>query len=248
MRLGRKPKAVVFVDYEHWFYSYHNKFNMTPNVEEWFDEVSAEYKIKEAQFFADFNNNIIGKELERLEKLKYNISVVHTASMKDGVDKDFTDFIILDAIYREAAQRRSPEVFIIFTGDGHFNLVVKYLRSLNKKVIIYATKYSLSNKLKSSANAYVEMPRQGQEQNYYMDLVTTSLRKLEKNGKVATYWKTIQNVAAYNKVSKDKIQNTVDGMINQKLLYEEKTVFKGRNQQILKADWNRIDKREQINA
>ncbi len=37
---------------------------------------------------------------------------MHTASTKDGVDKDFTDFIILDAIYREAAKKDSPDVLL----------------------------------------------------------------------------------------------------------------------------------------
>ena len=34
-----KPKAAVFVDYEHWYYGYHNKVQMKPNVEEWIDEL-----------------------------------------------------------------------------------------------------------------------------------------------------------------------------------------------------------------
>ena len=84
-----------------------------------------------------------------------------------GNFNDFTDFIILDAIYREAAKKDSPDVFVIFTGDAHFNLAIKYLRELKKKVIIYGVKRSLSNKLKSSANSYVEMPRTNQEQHYY---------------------------------------------------------------------------------
>ena len=54
-------------------------------------------------FFGDFNGSAIEKELPKLEKITKN--VVHTASTKDGVDKDFTDFIILDAIYREAAKK-----------------------------------------------------------------------------------------------------------------------------------------------
>ena len=108
---------------------------------------------------------------------------MHTASTKDGVDKDFTDFIILDAIYREAAKKDSPDVFVIFTGDAHFNLAIKYLRELKKKVIIYGVKRSLSNKLKSSANSYVEMPRTNQEQHYYYDAILKSLYILKKRRK-----------------------------------------------------------------
>ena len=163
-----KPEAVVFVDFEHWYYGYKNKFSMRPNVESWYEELKEEYNVKKIMFFGDFNGSI-ENELPRVERISKN--VVHTASTKEGVDKDFTDFIILDAIYREAAKDSSPEVFIIFTGDAHFNLAIQYLRELNKKVIVYGVKYSLSNKLKSSANSYVEMPRSGDEQQFYYDAI-----------------------------------------------------------------------------
>ena len=95
---------------------------MKPNVQEWYDELTEEYNVKKLMFFGDFNGSAIEKELPKLEKITKN--VVHTASTKDGVDKDFTDFIILDAIYREAAKKDSPDVFVIFTGDAHFNLAI----------------------------------------------------------------------------------------------------------------------------
>ena len=234
-----KQTAVAFADYEHWFYSYTNKFNMSPNVDEWYNEICSEYKLENLYFYGDFNNRVIGPELEKLSK--YTRNVIHTASMKDGVDKDFTDFIILDAIYREAAKKKSPDVFIIFTGDGHFDLAVKYLRELNKKVIIYAVKFALSNKLKSSANSYVEMPRQTQEQQFYINLIIDSLKRLKNMDKVATYWKTVNSVAEYNKISPERIQMTLDGLLNQKYLYEEESEFRGRKQRILKADWKRIE-------
>lgn len=66
------------------------------------------------------------------------------------------------------------------------NLAIKYLRELKKKVIIYGVKRSLSNKLKSSANSYVEMPRTNQEQHYYYDAILKSLYILKKtqNGNI----------------------------------------------------------------
>ena len=91
---------------------------MKPNVQEWYDELTEEYNVKKLMFFGDFNGSAIEKELPKLEKITKN--VVHTASTKDGVDKDFTDFIILDAIYREAAKKDSPDVFVIFkTQNGN---------------------------------------------------------------------------------------------------------------------------------
>ena len=61
---------------------------MKPNVQEWYDELTEEYNVKKLMFFGDFNGSAIEKELPKLEKITKN--VVHTASTKDGVDKDFT--------------------------------------------------------------------------------------------------------------------------------------------------------------
>ena len=54
-----KQTAVAFVDYEHWFYSYTNKFNMSPNVDEWYNEICSEYKLENLYFYGDFNNRVI---------------------------------------------------------------------------------------------------------------------------------------------------------------------------------------------
>lgn len=69
-------------------------------------------------------------DLERLKSLTKN--VIHTASEKDGVDKDFTDVIMLDAIYRSVADKENEEVYVLFTGDAHFTKVVQYLKELGK--------------------------------------------------------------------------------------------------------------------
>ena len=225
-----KPSAAVFVDYEHWYYGYNNIFSMKPNVQEWYDELTEEYNVKKLMFFGDFNGSAIEKELPKLEKITKN--VVHTASTKDGVDKDFTDFIILDAIYREAAKKDSPDVFVIFTGDAHFNLAIKYLRELKKKVIIYGVKRSLSNKLKSSANSYVEMPRTNQEQHYYYDAILKSLYILKKRRKMATYYKTIDNVSAHSGVSRERIQAALDDLMSNKYLAEEEKQYRGKKPKV----------------
>ena len=236
---NQKQKAAVFVDYEHWYYGYNNIFKMKPNVEEWYKELTEEYNVIDLMFFGDFNGSTIENELPKLEKISKN--VVHTASTKDGVDKDFTDFIILDAIYRKAAQSDSPEVFIIFTGDAHFNLALKYLREIKKKVIVYGVKRSLSNKLKSSANSYVEMPRTKQEQKYYYDAILKSLYILKKRRKMATYNKTIENVASHSGVSRERIQSALDDLMNNKYLFEEEQRYKGKRPKILKANWRRLE-------
>ncbi len=233
-----KSSAAVFVDYEHWYYGYNNIFSMRPNVEEWYKELKEEYSIKNITFFGDFHGSNIEKELSRLEKITKN--VVHTASTKDGVDKDFTDFIILDAIYREAAKKNSPDIFIIFTGDAHFDLAIKYLRDIKKKVIVYGVKHSLSNKLKASANSYVEMPRSNQERQYYYDAILQSLYILKKRRKMATYSKTVENVSAHSGVSRERIQTALNDLMNNKYLNMTEKRYKGKKPKILEADWKRL--------
>lgn len=42
-----RPKAIAFVDYEHWYYSYQNLFGMRPDVESWRKELADEYEIED---------------------------------------------------------------------------------------------------------------------------------------------------------------------------------------------------------
>lgn len=242
--LGKKNKkatAVAFVDYEHWYYGYRNKFQMKPNIEEWIEELNDEYDMKKIYVFGDFSRYNIGTDLDRVKGITKN--VVHTASAKEGVDKDFTDVIILDAIYRNAAEKNSEDVYVLFTGDAHFTKVVEYLKELDKKVVIYGVKYSFSNQLKSEATSYVEMPRQSQEKNHYIDLILGSLSRFRNKPKtVITYWKTVNNVADYNHVPNDKVKIALDNLLKQKYICEEEMLgYKGQKMSVLKPDWERLE-------
>ena len=86
----------------------------------------------------------------------------------------------MDQIYRYASKKKSPDVYILFTGDAHFLKVAEYLKELGKKVIIYGVKFAFSNHLKSIATSYVEMPRQSQEKDHYNDLIFVSLYRLRQ--------------------------------------------------------------------
>lgn len=242
-KTSSKPKAAVFVDYEHWYYGYHNKVQMKPNIEEWLDELKQEFEVDKLYIFGDFSEPRIGTELEKLKALTEH--VVHTASTKEGVDKDFTDIIILDTIYRSIAEKNDDSVYVLFTGDAHFTKVVEYLKEQNKKVVIYGVRFAFSNALKSAATSYVEMPRQEQERNHYNDLILISLDRLrQKNAeRLPSYWKTIESVASYNHVPKNRVKVALDGMISQKYI-EVIQKKAGKNREfthlLLEVDWNRL--------
>ncbi len=238
----KKASAVAFVDYEHWFYGYNNKFQMRPNMSEWIDELKTEFDLKDLFVFGDFSEPNLEKDYKRIRKITKN--VIHTASEKNGVDKDFTDVIVLDQIYRYAAQRKSPSVYILFTGDAHFKMVAQYLKDLNKKVIIYGVRYAFSNTLKSIATSYVEMPRQSQENGHYNHLIFSSLHRLRmKKKKKATYWKTIKSVAEYNKVPQDRVQHALDNLLRQKYIQKKENLgSKGKKIEVLVVDWNAVER------
>lgn len=241
---GRRSKssAVAFVDYEHWFYGYSNSFQMKPNVDEWLQELKRDFKMKNVYFFGDFSEPNIEQDLGRLKKI--TSGVVHTASDKNGVDKDFTDVIMLDYIYRYAARKKSPEVFILFTGDAHFLKVAEYLKELGKKVIIYGVKFGFSNHLKSVSTSYVEMPRQSQEKDHYNDLIFASLSRLRhKPRTLVTYWKTVKSVAEYNNVSKDRVKTALDGLLKQKYISKQEQIgYNGKVVDVLRVDWDRVER------
>ena len=121
----------------------------------------------------------------------------------------------------------------------------KYVKEKNKKVIIYGVKFAFSNALKSAATSYVEMPRQEQERNHYNDLILISLDRLRKKNasRKPSYWKTIESVAAYNRVSKSRVKTALDGMISQKYI-EVVSKKAGREreytQQLLEVDWMQL--------
>lgn len=151
---------------------------------------------------------------------------------------------MLDYIYRYAARKKSPEIFILFTGDAHFLKVAEYLKELGKKVIIYGVKFGFSNHLKSVATSYVEMPRQSQEKDHYNELIFASLSRLRhKPRMLITYWKTINSVAEYNKVSKDRVKQALDGLLKQKYISKQEQVgYNGRVVDALKVDWDKVER------
>ena len=215
-----KPRALAFVDYEHWFYSYKNLFSMTPDLEAWRDELQEYFELEDILVFANFSVNFIAPEREKLEKL--GAKVIHTGIAQESSDKDFTDFIMLDHIYQEAT-RKDIEVYVIFTGDGHFGSVVRYIRNkLNKRVIVYGVNRALSGRLKSEASSYVEMPRYEQEQQFYLDLVLNTLERLTLQKKDPTYRRTIDTVAKSSRVARDRIKWAMDYLMEKGYVTERK--------------------------
>ena len=118
--------------------------------------------LTDAIFFADFSHQSLADEMKRIRI--YSNSIVDTRSGNGNSKKDFTDFIMLDHIYRKALTSDDTDVFILLTGDGHFSSAVSFLKNIySKEVGIYGVKDAISNQLQNCASWTIEVPYKDQE-------------------------------------------------------------------------------------
>jgi len=147
----RKPYAVAFVDYEHWYISYDRMYRSKPDIRAWREALAERYDVGEIFFFGDFSNPSLRSEIPKIREI--TSFIIETQNASSHFEKDFTDFIMLDHIYQKAVTDENIDAFIIFSGDGHFSSVVSFIRNrVGKEVGVYAVKGALSSQLRNSAS------------------------------------------------------------------------------------------------
>ena len=165
---------MVFVDYEYWFYSYKNKYNLRPDTAAWRAELEKQFDIEDIMIFADFSSPGIGEELAKLRNITNTI--IETGTATQYRKKDMTDFVMLDYIYQNVTSRNDVGTYIIFTGDGHFQSVVKYLvQKRHKKVVVYGVTDTFSKRLQGVASDIRLLPDEEELNNSYMRMIVSNL-------------------------------------------------------------------------
>ncbi|MBP3347887.1 MAG: NYN domain-containing protein [Clostridia bacterium] len=242
-RLGllrrKKPTVSVFVDFEHWCYSLDNLFNIRPDVAGFYALVAKEYTVKNVYFFGDFTSPGLRAEVDKIRAVTNNI--IDTQNSSQRVKKDFTDFIMLDYIYRDVAERKSASTYIIFSGDGHFSSVAAYLKNKRKKkVVVYGVEKSTSNRLKSIADECILIPGVEAEKNACKRLILASIDyNMSKKGKggYTTYGKTVNIVAYKNELDRDYVSAMMKELTDDGIIYKKVTVI-DKTQKITTIDVN----------
>ena len=104
-----KPRAIAFVDYEYWYFSYQNLFRMEPDVKSWRKELDEDYDILDIMVFAEFSSN---QRLQNQITPLRNITntIIETHQQTRTRKKDMTDFIMQDYIHT------TSEVFLFRDG------------------------------------------------------------------------------------------------------------------------------------
>jgi len=239
------PSAVIFVDYEHWSISLEKLYGMKPRVKERYNEISKKYNIKKILFFGDFTNPTLRSQMDNIREITNNI--IDTANSGASFKKDFTDFIMLDYIYQEADEHPDIDTYILFTGDGHFSSVTRYLKiRKQKKVVVYGVKGAVSGKLKSIADECIELPTVDDERGKYYDMLIENFNYLftKRQKKVyPTFFSTIKNVASHYNVSEDNVRMALQELIDMGVIIKkDERVDYNRTVKVLGVDWEQAIK------
>ncbi len=235
---------MAFVDYEHWHVSLYKKYSMRPQIKAWRDSICENYALQNVYFFGDFSNQGMKYQIPKIREITNN--VIETQNTSQFYKKDFTDFIMLDHIYRYAIDKKSPDVFIIFTGDGHFSSVVNFLvNNRKKKVIIYAVKDGLSGRLRSSATQCIELPTDEQMENHYYSLIAGNIvpKKNEKGKDILpTFVPTVNTVADKYRLERVFVKEKLEQMIAQGYVIQEyRTIGWHKHIKILRLDKEKLE-------
>ena len=234
-------KASVFVDYEHWYYSCRNLFHIAPDPISWRKNLDEKYNIERMYIFGDFSNKGINEGLDKLHAISN--TVISTQQPSGRHKKDMTDFIMLDHIYQVSAEDHEVGTYIIFTGDGHFQSVVKYLiQKLGKKVIIYGVTNATSNRLKDVATEVYEIPAPEEViHSRYQMIVDNLAYVFDHENIIPSFKSTVAAVARRNEVPEDEVAIALQEMLEKGLLYrKERRVEFNRNVKVLAANWDAL--------
>lgn len=242
---AQTKRAVIFVDYEHWFISFEKLYQKKPDIKAFRDELAQSYEIVDISFFADFSHPSLRAEISRIRAVTG--SIIETQNASSHYKKDFTDFIMLDHIYQEALMRSNIDTFIIFSGDGHFSSVVSFLKTkCRKEVGIYGVKGAISQTLRNAADWAIEVSGVDQEFLERAKMILGNLKALQdargKKKVRITFWATAEAVAKSYGVDKNEIADALRKLLEKGYLSQRYIRSGTKSVKVIDIDWDKCKK------
>jgi len=238
----KRLRAAAFVDYEHWYISMEKIYNKKPDIGAWINMINERADVREITFFGDFSNEGINKEIAKIRE--YTNRIVETKNPNPYTEKDFTDFIMLDSLYQKAYANDKTDVFILFTGDAHFNSVAAYLKTIcRKQVGIYGVKGAFSNQLKATASWWVEIPTEQDILKPYYDMILKNIRYLELNSTPSrniSFRNTVDTVTEHYTADKQKVQIALQSLIDNGYIKRNAEKAGNKSTYTIKPDWEKL--------
>lgn len=233
-------KAIAFVDYEHWFYSMWTEFGVRPNIEEWMGFISGDH-VMDIRFYADFSKEEIYKDLPRVRS--FNPTVLDTRSPNAKSEKDFTDFILLNDLYRLVLVRSDIEKVILVSGDGHFSPAVSFLRnSCGLEVEVYGVRGCINTSQRLAASILHELPG---TLDYLLPCSKDILSYINKVHAKASWYNfcfmpLAEQVAACYGYSLQIVKDALETLIRQGYMFRDVRYVNGKEKGILDVHWDAV--------
>ena len=242
-------KAIAFVDYEHWYVSMKRNFGLAPDIGKWFEDLKQRVQLTEAVFFADFSKKSLADEISRIRT--YTNKIIDTRNPTGNSKKDFTDFIILDNMYQRAFASDAVDVFILFSGDGHFSSVTSFLKNFRQKEVgIYGVKDSFSRQLQTTASWCVTVPFEDELYGAYYAKILKYLKDAEelKSSNLPTYDKTLSAICSDPKADRQRAKDALEKLIELHIITKHNVALNGRGgkktMQALFVNWEKAAEEE----
>ncbi|MGE5454512.1 MAG: NYN domain-containing protein [Methylocystaceae bacterium] len=238
-----QKKTAVFIDYESLFWALYNKYGQLPDVKELLARIRKNYKIIQSQAFGDFSKAEMQPERNKLRST--SVDIIDCATMNDH--KDFTDFIMLDHIYRTLLEHEDIDVYILVSGDGHFSSVVARLVNYSSKEVgIIGVAGTVSGQLKASATWTEEIcpSLDSINDDEMKKRVLSSIRFAEKSGLWPSFARTVEKCATFYKEDQRLVATSLSRMVDEGLIRQEvRTLPTGSDARVLVCDWDKVKER-----
>ena len=240
-RKTKKPKAIAFVDFENWFLSLKKFYNLKPDVMKWRRQLEEKYELQDVYVFGNFIDNEMREELPKIRCVTN--SIIETQQGTENYEKDMTDFVMLDYIYQYVNEHTDVDTYIIFTGDAHFQSVIKYLRQKHgKTVIVYGIKKTFSNQLKLIASEAIELPASDQILEGLYPLIVKNMDYVSgKFNIIPTFSSTARTLAKQYGVAEELVKAALVDMLDKGLLSKkQQRVAFNQFIPVLSANWDAL--------
>ena len=237
----KKERAVAFVDFEYMQISFRKKFFLNPPLKEWYADISERFTIDDVFFFADFSNRAMKYNISQIRSITNNVIDTQNTSLRRK--KDFTDFFILDAIYRTAFDKNSAKNIILFSGDGHFSAAVRFLREkCAKRVIVYGLENTVSGQLKSCATELISFPSYAVLKRLYYPVVAKTMQEqLAQTNNFLTFMNVLKTACSQTNVNQTYLYDAMRQMMDEGYISEGEQWINSRKRiRVLSPDFDKM--------
>lgn len=226
-------QAIAFVDYRYWYMSLKQLYNIRPKFTEFYNGISAEYKIKKIVLFRNFTHPFPEEKIAAISELEERyINLGSTGACK-----------MLDCIYQEIIENPEVDRYIFFTGEGHYSSIIKFLIHKKKKIIGYEIFGTISDEYKNMYDKYIELLAEEDVNEKYKCLIIRNFSYIQTQQRreiYPTYYPTVQHVANFYNEPEELICKAMNELIYDGVVYErEERISFNYTKKILDIDWER---------